>query len=82
MVGHHAGREGVAGRGDEDASELGEEEVRVRGDGVVELGLAEGEKGGVLLRGGLGVELVSLTGMWGSGLGWVGRLAVFSKRAS
>ena len=54
MVGHHAGREGVAGRGDEDAGELGEEEVGVCGDGVVELRLAEGQQSCVLLRRGLG----------------------------
>lgn len=53
MVGHHAGREGVAGRGDEDAGELGEEEVGVCGDGVVELRLAEGQQSCVLLRRGL-----------------------------
>lgn len=54
VVGHHAGREGVAGWGDEDAGELGVEEVGVCGDGVVELCLAEGEESCVLLRGGLG----------------------------
>ena len=53
MVGHHTGREGVAGWGNQDASELGEEEVRVCGDGVVELCLAEGEESGVLVRSGL-----------------------------
>lgn len=49
MVGHHTGREGVAGRGDQNAGELGEEEVGVCGDGVVELCLAEGKEIGVLL---------------------------------
>lgn len=49
MIGHHTGREGVAGRGDENASELGEEKVGVCGDGVVELCLAEREESGVLL---------------------------------
>ncbi len=39
--------------GDEDAGELGEEEVGVCVDGVVEAGLAEGEEGGVLLGCGL-----------------------------
>ena len=53
MVGHHAGREGVAGRGDEYPGELGEEEVGVCGDGVVELCLAEGKESCVLVRGGL-----------------------------
>lgn len=84
MVGHHARREGVAGGGDEDAGELGEEEVGVRGDGVVELRLAEGEEGGVLLRSGLGGLLAMGMGgrFW---WGWMlmdGRLAVFSRRAS
>ena len=55
MVGHHAGREGVAGWGDQDAGKLGEEEVGVCGDGVVELGLAEGEEGCILVRSGLGL---------------------------
>ena len=54
MVGHHAGREGVAGWGDEYTGELGVEEVRVCGDGVVELCLAEREQSGVLVRRGLG----------------------------
>ena len=54
MVGHHAGREGVASWGDEDAGELGKEEVRVCGDGVVELCLAEGKESCVLFRSGLG----------------------------
>ena len=54
MVGHHARREGVAGWGDEDAGELGEEEVGVRGDGLVELCLAQGEESFVLVRSGLG----------------------------
>lgn len=49
FVGHHGGREGVAGWGDQDAGELGEEKVRVVFDGVVEAGLAEAEQGGVLL---------------------------------
>ena len=49
MVRHHTGREGVAGRGDENAGELGEEEVGVCGDGVVELCLAERKESGVLL---------------------------------
>ena len=49
MIGHHAGWEGVAGRGDQNAGELGEEEVGVCGDGVVELCLAEREESGVLL---------------------------------
>lgn len=48
MVGHHPGWEGVPGWGDENAGELGEEEVGVCGDGVVELCLAEGEERGVL----------------------------------
>ena len=53
MICHHARGEGIAGRRDEDAGELGIEEVRVRGDGVVELCLAEGEEGCVLVRSGL-----------------------------
>lgn len=84
VVGHHARREGVAGGGDEDAGELREEEVGVRGNGVVELRLAEGEEGGVLLRSGLGGLLAMGMGgrFW---WGWMlmdGRLAVFSRRAS
>ena len=54
MVGHHARRESVAGWGDENASELGEEEVGVCGDGLVELFLAEREESFVLVRSGLG----------------------------
>ena len=54
MVGHHAGREGVAGWRDQDAGELGEEEVGVCGNGVVESGLAEREQSCVLVRCGLG----------------------------
>lgn len=53
MVGHHAGREGVAGWGDQDAGELGEEEVGVCGDRVVKLCLAEREESCVLVRSGL-----------------------------
>ena len=53
MIGHHGGWEGVASRGDKDSSEWGEEEIRVRVNGVVEAGLAEGEESAVLLRGGL-----------------------------
>ena len=54
MVGHHARREGVAGWSDKDAGELGEEEVGVCGDGVVELCLTERKQSCVLLRSGLG----------------------------
>ena len=50
MVGHHAGREGIAGWGDKDAGELGEEEVGICGDGAVELCLAERKEGCVLFR--------------------------------
>ena len=50
MVGHHAGREGIAGWGDENAGELREEEIGVCGDGAVELGLAEGKESCVLIR--------------------------------
>ena len=49
--------------GDEDAGELGEEEVGVCVDGVVEAGLAEGEEGGVLLRCGL-LGVVSVWWRW------------------
>ncbi len=55
MVGHHTGRKGVAGWRDEDAGELGKEKVRVCGDGVVELFLAEGKESCVLFRSGLGL---------------------------
>ena len=55
MVGHHAGGEGVAGWGDEDAGEFGEEEVGVCGNGVVEPCLAEREQSCVLIRTGLGL---------------------------
>ena len=50
MVGHHAGREGIAGWGDENAGELGEEEIGVCSDGAVELCLAEGKESCVLFR--------------------------------
>ena len=53
MVGHHARWEGVAGWGDEDAGELGKEEVRVCRNGVVESCLTEGEESCILLRSGL-----------------------------
>ena len=53
MIGHHARGKGIAGRGDEDAGKLGEEEVGIRGDGVVELCLAEGEESCVLVPSGL-----------------------------
>ncbi len=79
MIGHHAGREGIAGRGDEDAGELGEEEIGICGDGVVELGLAEGEESGVLVWSRLGSGQV-----WGTAgdLGIEMKLTVFSGRAS
>lgn len=54
MVGHHAGRESIASWGDEYAGELGEEEVGISGDGVIELCLAEGKESCVLFRSGLG----------------------------
>lgn len=49
MVGHHGWREGVAGRSNQDAGKLGEEEVRVGLDGIVKATLAEAEEVGVLL---------------------------------
>ena len=79
MVGHHAGREGVAGWGDEHTGELGVEEVRVCGDGVVELCLAEREQSCVLVRSGLGsCQLCDAF----RGLDVEVRLAVLSGRAS
>ena len=78
MIGHHARGEGIAGWGDEDAGELREEEVGVRGDGIVELCLAEGEESCVLVLSGL-VSLamgdVSVAGFREV------KLAVSSKRA-
>lgn len=53
MVGHHGGWEGETGRGDEYSGKLGEEEVGVRLDGVVEARLTEWEEGAVLLWCGL-----------------------------
>ena len=49
LVGHQCRRECVTGRRDEDASELGEEEVWIVLNGGVEAGLAKREEGGVLL---------------------------------
>ena len=79
MIGHHARGEGVARRGDEDAGELGEEEVGVRGDGVIELCLAEGEESCVLVRSGLDSLAMCVIRVAGFR---DGKLAVLSKRAS
>lgn len=53
FIAHHCGGKGVAGGSDEDAGELGKEEVGVVLYGVVEPTLAEAEEGGVLFGGGL-----------------------------
>ena len=49
MVGHHGRGKGIASWGNEDTGELGEEEVWVCRDGIVETRLAEWEEGRVLL---------------------------------